>query len=74
MFTGNKPIFSCEFSILFNVNDKVSLDLFKSDYYLYLSGLLLSQSFFSLKFTSYIQHILFNKSPPEVNPCFLVYL
>ena len=74
MCIGNKHIFACEFTIHFNVRDKVALDLFKYNYNLSPSGFLQSQSLFFMKFTSNIQHIFFNLSPPEVSPRFLVYV
>ena len=74
MTTGNKLSFACEFTIHFNVKDKVALDQFKSNENLSLSGLLMIQSLFLLKYTPYIQHIIFNQSPSEVSTCFLVYM
>ena len=47
MYTGNKPIFACEFTIHFNVKDMVSLDLLESNNSFYFYGLLQSQGLLS---------------------------
>ena len=73
MSTNRKPSFDCEFTIHFNAKHNVALDLLESNENVLFSGIFRSQAFL-LKFTSYIQNLLFNKSTPGVSYCFLVYI
>ena len=74
MYTGNKPIFACEFTIHFNVKYKVALDLLEYNEKLSFYSLLNSQALFPLKQTIYIKHPTFNRYHTDVITHLIVYL